>query len=132
MKDKYYTPSIEEFHVGLEYQSMWGLKGINEEWHDEVYSEKDSVSDLLETLRVKYLDSDDIEECDFIQTDPNFYILNRDGAYLLYLQMADDSRCVIGLINKKDSGDWNRLFVGTIKNKSELKRTLKQIGYESK
>ena len=46
--------------------------------------------------------------------------------------MADDGRCVIGLINKEDSGDWNRLFVGTIKNKSELKRTLKQIGYESK
>ena len=55
-KEKYYTPSIEEFFVGFEYEFY------NQCWHDticdantdfiEIYSNKDR-------FRVKYLDSRD-------------------------------------------------------------------------
>ena len=137
---KYYQPEKEEFHIGFEFELYDDFDTLDEpKWHKLTYG--DRVTDRGEMgcpfpvdslVRVKCLDSDDIEECNFIQIDPDFFTLNRDGAYMLYLQTADDGRCIIGLLNKEDATDWNRLFVGTIKNKSELKRTLKQIGYESK
>ncbi len=134
---KYYTPELEEFHVGFEYQSLWGLEGINEEWHDEVYSEKDCVNNLCGTLRVKHLDREDIESLGFYchPTD-NRVFHNKDGIIIntgwsspvrkdeptlvITHQVFDESKTRV--IHE------HYLFNGTIKNKSELKRILKQLG----
>lgn len=132
MKDKYYTPEIEEFHVGFEYERCDdGYK-----WFLDVYpraAEHIKLENFLSYTRVKYLDSDDIESLGFKQIDPHpFYTLNRSETHWLAIQTLHDDKCLIGLIDKSKPTDWNPLFVGIIKNKSELKRTLKQIGYESK
>lgn len=62
MKDKYYTPSIEEFHVGFEFElkdpitQIW-VKFIFEE--DKLWFIKSNIS------RVKYLNKEDIESLGF-------------------------------------------------------------------
>ena len=85
MKDKYYTPEIEEFHVGFEFEyEYWDiLRGVNYDWHEEVYYQMsqtkepkkgghtlwsiDSLSNAIkeESIRVKHLDKEDIESLGF-------------------------------------------------------------------
>ena len=73
--DKYYTPELEEFHQGFEYE-IW----LNSAYTPEKYIKKifefvdknniwdDDITNLLacaynggDTLRVKYLDQEDIK-----------------------------------------------------------------------
>ena len=89
MEKKYYTPSIEEFHVGFEYEINQNNKWIKKEFNpvkkddsitsnlfefDDVYkrlksitnrwdSEKKKVVVSYEEIRVKHLDREDIESC---------------------------------------------------------------------
>ncbi len=123
---KYYTPTIEEFHVGFEYQSLWGLEGINEEWHDEVYSEKDCVNNLCGTLRVKHLDREDIESLGFECTNDHigFLTFKKQGCIIELAPKNPNEAPVVRITRDSSSSK----FEGTIKNKSELKRILKQLG----
>ena len=134
MHSKYYTPQISEFHVGFEYQSMWGLENINAEWHDEVYSKTDSAEDLLETLRVKYLDQADVEslgfEEDYDDGKGSRWFRLYDTKYRLCL--CEHTKHNIWIVNDDEPSLDDTLFKGIIKNKSELKKVLNQIGYEQK
>ena len=68
--DKYYTPSLNEFHVGFEYETY---NSYRKEWYKTILTE-----DNLEALgsfwynfleaehRVKYLDKEDIESLGWI------------------------------------------------------------------
>ena len=65
--NKYYTPKVEEFHVGFEYEYF-----IMEGWQPVAYHPSDmaEAERFLETLysnkiRVKYLDREDIESLGF-------------------------------------------------------------------
>ena len=78
MINKYYTPGIEEFHVGFRYEEYGDFTGeclirkLDQKWHDQIYDLEFSLpNDILDIynegkeitlLRVKYLDKDDIEE----------------------------------------------------------------------
>ncbi len=129
--NKYYTPEIEEFHVGFEYEE----KDI--EWEKAVCGtydagDFDALGDVSRegNIRVKHLDREDIESLGF----------NHIGA--MWFE-SEELNCRI----RKWTGlgvdvysDWSRVeldgdhpnnhrnFSGAIKNKSELKRILKQIG----
>lgn len=125
--DKYYTPEIEEFHIGFEYE--W----LNE---DSIWIKECSPTEISEEgfdeqtygLRVKYLDKEDIESFGFIKdyeraSGPVWY---RDG-----WQLKSDGINIYELrnINK----EYIFKFYGIIKNKSELKKLLKQLNiYETK
>ena len=65
MKDKYYTPEIEEFHVGFEYEVNYG----KDRWVKEGLHYAPQVVTLpyknLENIRVKHLDREDIESLGF-------------------------------------------------------------------
>lgn len=68
MKEKYYTPELEEFHVGFEYE----VQSIeNAHWGKVICSSgfgafDDDINDLEEErIRVKYLDKADIESLGF-------------------------------------------------------------------
>ena len=67
MESKYYTPSIEEFYVGFEYEVNYG----ENDWQKECLWAKPEVVTLpymnLENIRVKYLDKEDIESLGFEQ-----------------------------------------------------------------
>ena len=63
---KYYTPEIEEFHVGFEYELL-RRDSSSQWWSDEVWKTNDSVHNFFNlqfprkhgipsSVRVKYLD----------------------------------------------------------------------------
>lgn len=145
MENKYYIPSIDEFYVGFEYEhchssirfAILNLKtgdtsNIGEPkeiWEKSIFSSREydiwessfKFDDSLKNgqIRVKHLDREDIESLGFAQTVEDQYTLD-DIEFLI------DDDLFAQII--KDNGF---LFQGTIKNKSELKRVLKMIGYEN-
>ena len=139
MEKKYYTPEIEEFHEGFSHE----YKGpLDTKWHKEDFKLKGPNPNFSWFLteghfRVKYLDREDIESLGFYchPTD-NRIFHNKDGIILntgwgspvikdrfttvITHQVFDES--------KLNVAHENFLFNGIIKNKSELKRLLKQLG----
>ena len=156
MDNKYYTPEIEEFHVGFEYE----YQSYNKiSWTNYIVTEEDLTSsqmdlcasngiedvfDKLKTngVRVKYLDKSDIESCGFsLQGVPRYNdvsdIVEGYGLYIndtddLYLHLIEGNRYAIYLSHEYNefSGNWEQvdLFNGIIKNLSELRKLLKQLG----
>ena len=142
---KYYTPEIEEFHVGFEYETIG--KKLNtsngryeDEWKKRVVSDDDGETQnpfdnfnygiQTQTIRVKTLDQSDIESLD--------YVLHRKDVTMGYdeychkrhkevLPPGNDSN--LNVILKKGNNvivykNLEIVFRGTIKNKSEFKRIL--------
>ena len=140
MKDKYYTPEIEEFHVGFEFecsndklnykkQIYYGSQVLkSKSYYDDHGCEYDAVEDDLKHIRVKYLDKEDIESLGFKPQYPdmkNTGFINKNiyesGATIIGLR--GDSQVSITKCHHPNTST----LVFTIKNKSELKRLLKQL-----
>ena len=131
--DKYYTPKIEEFHVGFEFEVNY----TNEGWTKEVFCSGegrniDSVSKLKaflgrakfkEAYRVKYLDKEDIESLGFEFVTDGWWSTNLagDGYQILW---KEGGRLHLSYGQHEFS---TVKFDGIIKNKSELKVLLKQL-----
>jgi hypothetical protein len=130
---KYYTPTIEEFHVGFEYE----IKPFNKEWgeHDRTFIYPEGIYNYTrihgieslespikkECVRVKYLDREDIESLGFVYSEECIYYtpkrnfqLNHKETHVYNLRVIDEENAEV-------------IFIGYIKNKSELKRLLKQL-----
>jgi len=151
---KYYTPEIEEFHVGFEYESK--TKPSND-WRPRItniYRDNIILNDALNgkcelEVRVKYLDQADIEELGWQirkeaeGTNPYLYRLkpqklifpHNPELHTVYLAQTTSSykRCLIylqqdSIIGVEKNMPEILLFNGIIKNKSELKRLMKQLG----
>lgn len=152
-EDKYYTPSIEEFFVGFEYEyrnTSWGyLENTKGRWITEGFiagnlqdgeSEVDEIEALIKEgdVRIKYLDKADIESLDWIhdfnlepipnrKIDPvfeGFSLEKGDKQYMLYY-FNDHELWIELVVNCSGEG---YIFKGTVKNKSELIKILKQVG----
>lgn len=127
---KYYTPEIEEFHVGFEYERC----DDGYDWIKDSYpraAEHIKLKNFLSYTRVKYLDREDIESeaweykkdrgmsenngIMFIKPQKEF----AQGFYKLRYWM-NTNRISIEAVQ-------GTVFSGTIKNKSELKKLLKQL-----
>lgn len=140
MKDKYYTPEIEEFYVGFEFEM---LHVNSEEWLKKTvkgYKEIRYVELLPNKFRVKYLDREDIESLGF-----EFKYNEKGNENIAFTKKYDnhpryDNQYVDVIWNYASShvliceGDnetgwdeWITRFSGTIKNKSELKKVLKML-----
>ena len=143
MKNKYYTPSIEEFHVGFEYEEKNNkeYRKINydgsqvlksKSYYDDHGCEYDAIEDDLKLpnyIRVKYLDKEDIESCGcrFIAEEVVFGIgdiykydlLLLNAHYKITHIPSDNSRLII----KREGINIDLI----IRNKSELKALLKQL-----
>ena len=150
---KFYVPSIEEFHVGFEYEfnCPTGKKGESE-WKKEVYDKRKwfhsnsgiSYEWLIKEgdIRVKYLDKSDIES--LVHTNAEdfhtiFKLRNKYTDELVFQtywveedEFLDEEYIYwnIKYNTFKITHKSKTLFRGTIKNKSELKRVLKQIGID--
>lgn len=138
---KYYTPSIEEFHVGFEYEYS-GNKG--KEWDadsiENLYDFEDLIDDIrYGDIRVKYLDKEDIESLGFVLlkaacSDLFFYEFelktrwNYNLKFYNYIipetELVPEQEIYSIVVKREDL----TVFHGKIKNKSELKRLLKQLG----
>ena len=143
MIDKYYTPEIEEFHPGFEFESYNNLdwyhkkdvSGWNKIVYDKVAYMKHPIDQIKAALgrkwaRVKYLDQEDMESLGFEETydDAEGNVYYELGGIALWT--AEHLRENITIIDNVTEREDNAIFKGVVKNKSELKRILKQIGYE--
>jgi len=148
---KYYTPEIEEFHVGFEFEVfMFGMQVgkygnlLPENLRDdEVKWRKNTVrnaSDILHVsialdkkkVRIKYLDKEDIESLDWVfdkKMNSGGKLYNKGNHMLFHndkeitIAIRDPSLDQNMLINLRS----NEVFMINIKNKSELKVLLKQL-----
>lgn len=150
MEDKtHYAPTIEEFHVGFEYE----IKPFNKEWgeHDRSFIYPDGIYNYtrihgIESLespiekgcvRVKYLDKEDIESFGFVydktsipgETQWKFY---KDNVCLFYRPKTKELGTFTVDPSKNDYMmeyimDNKQAHILIIKNKSELKRLLNQL-----
>ena len=151
--EKYYTPKIEEFHVGFEYERKEHPQLESSTWQkhtfdntNDIYGGYEGETELSEIsfnnveVRVKYLDKEDIESLGFKHEGGKL----RSGAKQLY------SKGNVGLIHFADKNEigtftkdlskcdlYSQIHVDpistnriTIKNKSELKKLLKQLNVE--
>lgn len=147
-KEKYYTPSIEEFFIGFEFEKYDDRKAhyLNEgltNWHKHIYDLKSIRLSQLpthlynNTIRVKYLDASDIEELGFehiesTENGVNFikYIDNPKQSIHLTLFNANH-RVGIAVynfnVNPPMVCEEIGTFGGIIKNKLELKKVLNML-----
>lgn len=137
MNDKYYTPEIEEFHVGFEFEiSVLNDNATKHIWIGQTFKGEETRTYFTEELekkdiRVKYLDREDIESLGFKMPMPegeglpNFYI-NYDLSCSMMFSNNKDVLCRLDMLNSKHK--MKTSYIGKIKNKSELKRLLKQLG----
>ena len=145
MKNKYYIPSIEEFHVGFEYEFRtlkgWETKVMT--WVDYPSYAGDYIGEAIkepDQIRVKYLDKQDIESLGFNNTKEHAvsysssYKIKDNKVFQIqsYWDMQRDERenlirIYIGDLHKYP---YTEIFRGEIKNISELKVLLKQLNIE--
>ena len=155
---KYYTPEIEEFHVGFEYcitthpVSMGEFSPyVKREFDHNTFEREfdvdtDSSGEIVKIgvpscIKVKYLDREDIQSMGFQtykdeQGNPNVVYereldkSNIRGNDLVHILHNHVSKWVGVFIGDSETpySDWETRFTGTIKNKSELKKLLKQLG----
>lgn len=141
--EKYYTPDIEEFHVGFEFETPTKdnvLYSVDSNiWEKKTVSIKSCMEklkyDIMYGARVKYLDTNDIESLGFKKSGlgsdkTTLKMFSGEGkelkGYWITHHFANqeteivDTRLEFHLMK----------FSGKIKNKSELKKVLKMIGYE--
>jgi len=126
-KSKYYTPEIEEFHVGFEYERKQGDKIITEivEPLGEDFPDMGDFDYFISTMdkgyiRVKYLDKEDIESLGWV-----FGELNFDKFTIGFNEYYNDGEENILIYNTEIE---EVRFCGFIKNRSELKKLMQQLG----
>ena len=155
---EYYTPEIDEFCINFpfEYRSdryLQILDNTKGQWEAEEFSaasgqdgecERDDIEKLISenNLRVKHLDQEDIESFGFTKDNVTLLSLytdkddvtrhfemvrsNESGEIEIH-HCSESQKTVIKKRELKNSDDLI-LFFGTIRNKSELSRILKQVG----
>lgn|SRR4030042_657368 len=150
-KSKYYTPTIEEFHVGFQFDYF----ASDDSWETTTYNplrSKEEEEDYIITLgvvtrmiqhekakehiRVKYLDREDIESLDWV-LDIDKYIESKysdEGLLVFTHQYLPYIRLFVAIHEYSTdrsvtiSSDTSILFTGNIKNKSRLKSIMDWTG----
>lgn len=143
-ENKYYTPTIEELKVGLECE--WLADPVNEiykpiELPENMLSltlntagwnfEKLGVPGPITNYRVKYLDTEDIESLGFVKAlykSSEVYQFS-NVVITSYTRLNENGLTLdISVLPKLNNSSLMRIFRGKVKNKSELKTIMKQIG----
>lgn len=142
-QEKYYTPDISEFHVGFECEFKNNMQ--DNVWKPEVcdvdtlgivfdsIEHEDIDNRFADNFRVKYLNKEDIESCGWTFKQDDSYELQRKQ----HSEHNIDCFSLIMVKNFVFIKYWTTsthglheeiLFQGKLKNKSELKKIMKQIG----
>lgn len=149
MENKYYTPKIEEFHIGFEFETKSTAISHNEDgtakemiWEKDVidildlsgktsnYDYQNNFDDVIDYLkdglvRVKYLDKEDIESLLGKEIKENEWHIDRKFR-MVFSEQNLKNNLYLELFSNDDF--YFSCFSFTIKNKSELKKLLKQLG----
>lgn len=140
---KYYKPKAEEFHVGFEFEFStqnspdserdWSIRHIGDSCLKK-YETPETFKRWIANgdVRVKYLDSSDIESLGFMRVGEEEYQMLIDDSEDFYtLDVNYGLREEIKIVYERCTGENmhtpRTIFYGTIKNKSELKKLLEQL-----
>lgn len=142
-KEKYYTPESWEFHIGFEYERKVETGDLEDIWVSRIFPEdglctgtidKPELVELYynnftkEDTRVKHLDQEDVESLGFkyvkqgCSEDSKIFRNNVGAGIEIYFR--EDGSMLISHETRRTSV----LFEGTVKNKSEFSRLLRQLG----
>lgn len=142
--NKYYTPSIEEFHAGFEYEIYEPNYEVNSNpcmWKPQTFEEYtfDSEIETIDgempfscgiyegIIRVKYLDIEDLESLGFKQIDTSWFNgIKEDKHIQLSLGYVQDDKGS-DMLPLVTIYHMDIIFNGIVKNKAELKNILKMI-----
>jgi hypothetical protein len=137
MENKYYTPEISEFSPGFEYEYLGHFGTDFGKWITDLCSiNLKLIHDLLvmNNIRIKYLDKEDIESLGFIFSDRDSKYGNEDRFIFnqICININKNNYTNIKVCKMVDNpyenhGNHYVLFNGTIKNKSELVKILKMV-----
>lgn len=137
MEAKYYTPKIEEFHVGFSFEfkhrdypySGW-IKYDTPEFNWELEDCPIGKKDLSE-YRVKYLDESDIVAEGWEKISEGVFSIRNSSNISVIMSLGIGKENWIILEKSSYEGGQEeeyRKFVGTIRNKSELKKVMEMVG----
>lgn len=147
MDDGYYLPEMEEFHVGFEYEEFvkhegWVSRKVQSVSEDITLNKNNYCIDFPEDFRVKYLDDDDIELLGWKLIPDTTLPPNKlyekpykdergfaDKITLIYNHESHWALITEGGDEVSHEDELTR-FCGFIKNKSELKKLMKQLQIE--
>jgi hypothetical protein len=126
-ENKYYTPEIEEFHVGFEYEEK--PKGsIEYAYTPNVWIKEYHLKHLFTriTPRVKHLDREDIESlgCEYFREEYPYAIYKRGFVYVFFREEMPNNV----IVSYDIDGYKSQIFNGTVKNKSQLRNLFKMLG----
>lgn len=134
--EKYYTPSVDEFHNGFRYEeSKSAIATASTEWYKFEYDIESELPRNCE-FRVKYLDKSDIEELGWIYKgkhhaykEDDWFEISRDKytSYYLLIQYGMPNFSIM-LDAKGGFSIDSCIFNGNIKNYNELKKIMEQLG----
>lgn len=141
--NNYYTPTPEEFHIGFEFEiKLIGVDDGREYWEKNNFPDYFRNQDWRQHLQqyinsekicVKHLDQADIENLGWEWAKAEFihdgYKL---GDYELIPSLAAAYGPNVYVIYMNQGPNKFVKFSGTIKNKSELKKLMRQIGIHAK
>ena len=127
---EYYTPSIEELHVGFEFEILGKVRDNSgrKTWNKVILSNEPTFIKFLfdkyfikepSFIRVKYLDKEDIESLEFNQIEYDTYTFKH-----YFFEFNNEHKIFIYHVKNRLT---SILFVGTVKNKSELKVLMRQL-----
>lgn len=127
MENKYYTPELEEFHVGFEFEEMsdsglmYNKKVFRFGWFD---LQREIVKGIeLKKIRVKHLDKEDIEELGWENNKKIDIGYFRKDEFVLRFK---NEKISIYLYDENWI-DTEIIKSIKIKNKSELRKLMKQL-----
>ena len=140
---KYYTPKIEDLHVGFEFE-LKSTFMIGGEWKASTIRNPEDIvglrlNDIARNgeVRVKHLDAEDIKSLDWIHVTSSMmgttYCIRRERETCVkeidyVLDVNHDDSITISRILFDGKNTRAIIFDGVIKNKSELKKVLKMLG----
>lgn len=146
MENKYYTPSIEEFHVGYEFEiksnraDSYCRREDENEYTKVVFHPSDVPfaiqQDILQgNIRCKILDRQDIEELgwEYSETYSENDIFTKKvaivrGEYEAILHHVEFTKWV--MIYLKNETESHTVFAGHIRNKSQLRQLMSWLNIE--
>jgi hypothetical protein len=118
--NKYYTPAIEEFHVGFEYEWKDVHTGI---WHTHIAEETDfGTNDMDGSHESEYVFNQNFHSEDVIRVK----CFDKEDIESLNIPAYIKIKHILGHVYEITATN-GRIFRGNIKNKSELKVLLKQL-----
>ena len=136
MEKGYYTPEKKEFHLGFIYHEKVGdkLEAFCVDTFNDIPTEQCFDSDII---RVKYLNCNDMERLGFANwktgnEHANFNECSKsvnERQYLCLRSYDDGDIKIFTMCKENINRQWDH-FYGKIKNISELRTILCQIGHE--